>query len=134
MNEIATRDQLLSATTAKRRYRTVILPAAGLAVRIQSLTEGELSEYQSSALRFGSDGNPKVVRARLLDANCRLIALCVVDGDGRRLFTDEDFILIRQWDAKDAQLLYQACAIHCGINTGDIEELVKNSATTPVED
>ena len=52
-NGWATREQLLSATAGTRRFAEVTLPVSGLRARIRSLTERDLSEYQSATLGTG---------------------------------------------------------------------------------
>jgi len=121
---IASADDLFVTYQPKRRYRDVPLPMMGLTVRIQSLTEKELSEYQAATLDRRRGGFRE---QRLLDANRRLIAACLVDGDGEKLCTCPEHIQrIASWDGMDTQVLYDACAEHSGITKQDIEDLVGN--------
>lgn len=129
---VATKEQLLELK-GKRRYRNVSLPVANLDVRIQSLTERELSHYQTAVLT-GQSGKQSLNRARLLDATRRLIGMCVVDDGNRRMFEDADLDAIAGWDALDTQALYEACTSHCGISRDDVEDLVKNSEKIPAAD
>jgi hypothetical protein len=122
-NGLATRDELLSAPAGKRRFAKVALPVSGLRVRIRSLTELELSRYQSAMLAPGGG----IKRSKLDDASRRLIVLCVVDGEGNPLFQDSDLQALADWDSADSGHLYDECAKHCGINRQDIEDLVKAS-------
>ena len=115
-------DQLFSP--CKRRFKTVTLPVRRATVRIQSLTEREVSCYQSVCIASGGSG---LKRARLEDANRRLIVLCVVDGEGNRLLNDTHMEALSEWDGADTQFLYNECASHAGLRTDDIEGLVKNS-------
>lgn len=128
-NGLATREQLLSATTGKRRHEKVTLPISKLRVRIRSLTERELSAYQSATL--GTGGGVK--KSKLEDASRRLIVLCVVDDEGNQVFQNADVGALANWDAADSGYLYDECAKHCGINRQDIEDLVKNSESIPAD-
>lgn len=126
---LASKQELLGLS-GRRRYRDVALPVATLTVRIQSLTERELSHYQTAVLT-GQSGKQSLNRARLLDATRRLIGMCVVDADNKRMLDDADLDALSGMDAKDTQALYEACTAHCGISKDDVEELAKNSAAIP---
>ncbi len=126
-NGLATRDELLAATTGKRRFANVTLPVSLLQVRIRSLTERELSEYQGAVI----GANRGVRRSRLMDANRRLIVLCVVNADGNLVFQPGDVEVVANWDAADSGYLSDVCSRHSGLSQQDIGDLVKNSETIP---
>ncbi len=120
----------LFAAAFQRRFTVVgPLPISRKKFRLQSLSEGELSSYQSVAV--GKDGFKP---ARMEDANRRLIARCVVDGDGNRLMTDAQAVKLAEWDAADTTYLYEACARHVGLKRDEIDDLAKNSEPTTVGD
>jgi hypothetical protein len=119
----------LFGSASKRRYKYVTLPVAGHELRIQSLTEREVSAYQQAAWKK-INGQLTQNLARVEDSNRRLIVLCVVDAAGNRLLNDSHVPLLLEWDAADTQHLFRECVAHCGINAGDIEGLEKNSETT----
>lgn len=125
---VNTREELLTAFgTAKRRFRLVALPVSGVTVRIRSLTEGELSAYQRRLFAKGGRGlDPTAMQS----ANRRLFVLCIVDGDGNRLFTNDDENRFADMDAADASKLYEECAEHCGIDRTDLGDTSKNSEAT----
>lgn len=130
MSDFAVAADLFGKGTCPRRYKvTDPLPVRGVKVRIRSLTEREVSEYQSATIAKKGDG---LRTDRLKDANRRLIALCLVDGDGNPYVTPAMQSEMSDWDAADTSFLYDACAQHCGLNKSDIEDLVKNSEATPV--
>ena len=119
----------LFGTKAKRRYDVVTLPARGKNVRIQSLMEQELANYQS-VLGSTAAGTSNF-RARLADAARRLIVLCVVDRAGNRILNKDHVARMgSEWDAADVQALYARCVQHVGIRMSDIEDLIKNSEET----
>lgn len=122
---IATASDLF-CSPLRRRYSVVgPLPVMGCHCRIRSLTEREMSSYQSAI--FQSSGMKK---ARLEDAGRRLIALCLVDDQGNPICTPEHVATMADWDAADSHFLYNACAAHCGIKAEEIEDLVKNCEAT----
>lgn len=132
-NGYATREQLLTAG-GKRRFRDVTLPVSELKVRVQSLTEKELSAYQGAVVRAGGRTQIQYIQQRLLDAGRRLIGMCLVDGEGNRMLMDNEIDRLGEMDSADSQHLYTECANHCGINLDDIEELAKNSAAMAAVD
>jgi len=123
-NGLASVADLFPAGGVKRRYKEVTLPVNGYKVRIQSMSEGELSRYQSAAMNSTGSGTRK---ARLEDATRRLFVLCLVDQAGNRILGKADIEKFTDWDAADTSFLYDECAAHCGISQRDIEDLVKNS-------
>ena len=111
----------------KRRFKVIgPLPVSKKKIRIQSLSEGELSSYQAVAV--GKDGFRP---SRMEDANRRLIARCMVDHEGNRLLTDAQAGKLAQWDSADTTYLYNECATHLGLRRDDVEEAVKNFEATP---
>jgi len=129
-NELATFEQL-AASGGKRRFDKVTLPVCGLTVRIRSLFEEEVSDYQT---RVVSAKDEKQRAARLRAASRLLIAMCLVDGEGNPLVPDGEVSKLAKLDGMDTSFLYDECAKHVGINTADVEELVKNSETiTPCD-
>jgi hypothetical protein len=126
-NGFASLDDLFAAPP-RRRFTTVVLPISGHKLRIRSLTERELSAYQTTTV--AASGGPR--RERLNDAARRMIVLCVVDTDGNRLMTDQHIAKLADWDAADTNHLYQECAKHVGVSQVDVEDLVKNSEAITV--
>ena len=131
-NGLATRDDVQRAgKSAKRRFKTLEpLPLSGLKFRIQSLTETELSRYQSAAISTRGTGLKK---SKLEDSNTRLFVRVCVDQAGNRLLNDSDTHFFNDFDSVDTAFLFEECAVHCGINRNDIAVLEKNSETTTVE-
>ncbi|KKM87081.1 hypothetical protein LCGC14_1272520 [marine sediment metagenome] len=131
-NGLASADQLRKIGAAPvRRYKSLeSMPVCGMKVRIQSLTELELQQYQNEVL--GSRGSG-LKRSKLEDASRRLFVRCLVDSAGNRLFTPQDTGVFDNYDAADTSFLYDACSSHCGLNRDDIEDLAKNLSATIVD-
>ncbi len=125
-NGLATAEQLMAAT-GKRRFKELTLPISGLRVRIRSLTEREVSRYQSATIASRGTG---LKRSKLEDASRRLIVLCLVDHDGNQLLNDGALAGFDEWDSADSGFLYEESANWCGLSQQDIEGLVGNSEGT----
>lgn len=123
-----TNPEELFGDLVKRRYKAVTLPVSGHHLRIQSITEKEFSAYQSASTSKKGD---RLLPERLKDANCRFMALCLVDVEGNRILKTKDSVKLSTWDAGDTAYLYNECASHCKINSEDIEDTVKNSEEIP---
>ena len=97
---------------AERRYRTVTV--RGKEVRIQNL-----SEFERSAIEVDAPSD-------LRDLRARLIAACIVDADGDRIFSSGqgDIDFIASWDSAVAVPISDAINQHC--EAAELEELVKN--------
>lgn len=107
-----TRDQLRKR--CQRRYRELTID--GIDFRLQSMTEAERSSVELSPLP----------RLRAV-----LIATCLVDEDGDRLYTDsdEDIDELLKLDSRITVPLSDAISDHCQV--AELEELVKNFEETP---
>ncbi len=116
-------------TKAKRRYKRLTLPVADLEVRIQSLSERELSTYQ--AVTLAKTGSFKL--SKLEDANRRLIVLCLVDDAGNRILNKTHIAELEEWDSADTAFLSGECSAWVGLKADEIEGLVKNSEKILVE-
>jgi hypothetical protein len=110
----ANRESFLRSITSQRRYREVNLPQQGVSVRIQSLTERDRSRYEL----FSTAPDGRYDRILNMSARRFLIALCLVDDDGKRLMgdSDEELMQLADMDAGDAGILFTACRSHCGLD------------------
>lgn len=117
----ATREQLLGMT--KRRYMEVAPQGGGAVFRIQSLTERERSEFELAILA----GKKSVGQDAMLEARRRLVALALVDGDGKPLLGPSDVGVLAEVDSVVMSELFDAVMVHCGFKKADVDDLVKNS-------
>lgn len=111
---------LLGAT--RRRYREFEVPPFGK-YRIRSLTERERSQMEGDQLSKKGEFS----KQKLMESRRRLIAWCLVDGDGERLIGDDQIPQLEEVDSLLTAAIYDACLDHCGFSDADIEDLAKNS-------
>jgi hypothetical protein len=115
-----------------RRFKSLDpLPVKGVVCRIRSLTEREVSDYQTQVVSSSGTGMKK---DKLRSASRRLISKCLVNDAGQPFVSGKHLAEMAEWDYADIGFLYEECAKHVGLNTDDIENLVKNSEETHVED
>jgi hypothetical protein len=118
-NGYATREAFLRPLA--RRFRDFELPSLGK-IRIRSLTELERSKFEASC----RDKKGNLSNNRLLDVKCRMIVLCVVDGEGNPILTNNDIDQLRQQDSRVTNKLFDEIQDHCGISDEDLGDLEKN--------
>lgn len=115
-----------------RRFKTLDpLPVMGCVCRIRSLTEREVSEYQTEVISSSGTGMRK---DKLRSAERRLISKALVDATDQPYVTGKHLREMAEWDYADVGFLYTEVAKHVGLNKDDIDNLVKNSEKTPVDD
>ena len=119
MSKYASRTELLKK--APRRYRDETLPVSGLRIRIQSLTEKEYAEFCRAV------NNKKDSVVTLLNSRRALLIRCLVDENGNRMFSLDDYDALAEWDAADLQAAQSACADHVGTSEDGLENIRKNS-------
>ncbi len=115
----------------KRRFKLIDLPGGGQA-RIRSLSSGEMRDFRRSML------NPqgKLIKSRSDNMHELLIAQCLVDDEGNRLFTDEDAMSssFAEIDGSLVSVLSSECRSWTGFGTDPdwsaIEDAAKNSEPT----
>lgn len=56
----------------------------------------------------------------------KFLARCLCDENGRRLFTDEDVVLLANKSALVCGELWRKAMVHNALMEGDVEELAKN--------
>lgn len=103
----------------------VDVPEWGGSVLVRGMTGKERDAFELSLMTSGRGGrrevNPVNVRAKL-------VARCVVDDDGNRLFTDADAAELGDKSAAAVDRVYAAAARLSGMTDGEEEELVRDFA------
>lgn len=124
-NGYCTRDALLGRQD-QRRFVDIEIAGYGK-FRLRSLTALEANTVQAKVLAE-DDTDRKV--SEIVATNCRLIAQCVVNGDGQRIFGDLDVKSLLNLDAAFTSKLAKACQDHTGIDPDAAKNAEKNSAET----
>lgn len=119
-----TRDEILSADVlASERVK---VPEWGGEVMVRELTGAERDDWESSIV--STDGrNVKVNSANL---RAKLVAMSVVDEDGKRMFSDKDASKLGRLSAAALDRVVDVAKRLSRIADGDVEELGNGSGTT----
>lgn len=122
------RDMILGADDAE--IRDVPIPEWGGTVRIKSITGTARDAFEAS-LREGKGKNADV---NLRNMRAKLIALCAVDENGTKLFTQQDVGRLGSKNAKPLDKLFDECTDLIGMSEKDVETYVEDFGQTPDED
>lgn len=115
-----TRDQILQAQDLPAE--DVEVPEWGGVVRVRALTGAERDAYEASVVRRKGNKmeyDPTNMRAKL-------VAMCVVDEQGNRVFSDKDVELLGRKSAAALDRVFQVAQRLSGLRAEDLEELEKN--------
>jgi hypothetical protein len=115
------REQILAATDFD--VETVDVPKWGVSVRVRTLTAAQRDQFEAG---LTGDG-----RGNLGNIRARLVCLCVVDDDGRRVFSDEDAHLLGTKSGLEVDKVFQVARRLNGMSAAAVEELEKNSPPAP---
>lgn len=118
---LLTRDAILAAPDLPTEE--VQVPEWGGVVFVRGLTGAQRDRFEASIVELR--GRKRILH--LEDIRARLVAMTVVDADGRRLFTDQDVPALSGKSASALQRVFEVAQRLSGLSSTDIEELTKNS-------
>jgi len=110
-----------------REKKTV--PELGL-IEIRGLTSGQKDDYENNVISVKA-GSREV---KLTNARAVLMSLTVFDQHGNRMFADKDIGKLCVVPAAVSDPILDVAKRLSGMQTGEIEELVKNSDSPESED
>jgi hypothetical protein len=98
---ILTKEQIKAVDDLRSRIVSVDVPEWGGSVNIRPMDVRELDEYSNDAMRSKASG--------LKDFRTRLVAYCLCDENGNRLFTEKDIDALAGKSGTVMDRLYRAC-------------------------
>jgi hypothetical protein len=113
------RDQILDYDDLKTV--DVEVPEWGGSVRLRMLTAKERDAFEASTVE--TRGNK--MKQNLANIRARLVALCIVDEDGKRVFDSGDVSRLGEKSAAALQRLFMKCNELNGLSDEDVEELAE---------
>lgn len=127
-NHFLTREQILTVPDAT--HEDVYVKEWGGSVRVRSLTTKERSRLEYLMLDRKSNNsyaeNVQLMRARML-------ALAIVDQEGRRIFNDADVTALNEKNPSAIEAVFKVAMKLSGLSREDVDELTKNSETSQSE-
>ena len=104
-------------------HEDVDVPEWGGTVRVQMLTGAERDAFEQEIVtRQG-----KRVQMNLANVRARLVALCLVDEEGQRVFGESDVKALGRKSALALNRVFEVAQRINGLTEQDIEELAGNS-------
>lgn len=120
MGKLLTRDAILQAQDLPTE--DVEVPEWGGTVRVRALTGAERDAFEQSVVEMRG----KSTRMNLKNIRAKLVALTVVDEDGKRVFSDEDAELLGRKSAAALNRVFEVAQRLSGLRPEDVEELAGN--------
>lgn len=121
-----TRDEILGINDIRVEFVHDV-PGWGT-VAIKNMTSAERDEFEESLLV--GKGQNRQVNVRNLRA--KLIARCLVDADGNRLFTEKDIPALGKKSAAAINVIFTRCQVLNGLTEEQTAELTEPDE--PIED
>lgn len=115
---VLSREEILAAKDIKTVE--VEVPEWGGAVTVKPLTAAERDEFEASV----ADEEGNVERANF---RAKLVARCLVDAEGQRLFTDGDIAALGGKNALPLNRVFDVCATAAGLAPSDVAAMEGNS-------
>jgi len=115
------RDDILKA--ADNDPEEVDVPEWGGSVMVRGMTGRERDAFEVSLMTPGRGGKRELNPANL---RAKLVARCVVDDDGNRLFTDADIAELGDHSAAAIDRVYAVAARLSGMSGEDQEEMMRD--------
>lgn len=124
---ILTADQIRKHGSDELPTETVDIPEWGGQVRVQGMTGRQRDRFEAGLLeRRGRVDVPNVDNIR-----AKVVAACLVDEDGTRLFNDPDADELGDYPAAIIERIYKVAARLSGIGDDDIDELQAKITADP---
>lgn len=123
---LLTRDQIIAVDD--RTYEEVDVPEWGGSVRMRSLSGKERDDFEASMMQ--RKGNK--VKDNMANFRARLLALCIVDENGKRLFVlPTEVLALGDRSAAAIQRLYNKANEMNGFSEKDVEDLTEDFDQAP---
>ena len=125
---ILTRDQILQANDLVTE--TVEVPEWGGSVFVKSLTGVERDQFEAAIVELkGRD-----TKINMRNARARLVALSVVDEEGKKVFSPNDISLLGAKSAAALQRVFHVAMRLSGTSEEDVRELTEELEENPFDD
>jgi hypothetical protein len=125
---ILDRDAILKADDIE--VRELEVPEWGGSVYVRGMTGRERDQFEAGIVKQKG----RNTEINMKNARAKLVVLCTVDENGKRIFGDADIALLADKSAKALDRIFSVAQELSGISREDMEELTKNSEETSSDD
>lgn len=122
------RDEILAAVDLQQE--DVPVPEWGGTVRIRGLSGSERDQYEAWII----SGKGKNRDVNLRQSRAKLVMMCAVDADGRRLFDEADIIRLGAKSALAMQRVFDKAAALSGLDEDALEKIQDDLGNAPSDD
>lgn len=105
------------------RTEDVEVPEWGGTVRVRSLTGSERDQFENEVI----ERKGKKTDVNMRDIRAKLVVLACVDGEGRRVFSDDDVRWLTKKSAAALDRVATVAQLLAGLRAEDMQEMSKNS-------
>lgn len=113
---LLTKDQILAADDRPKER----IKAWGGEVLVSTMTGFDRDQFEAGIVGKNGGQNLQNIRARL-------VALCLVDEEGNRLFDDADIVKLGKKSAAELDRVFAVAQRLNRLSNADVDELAKNS-------
>lgn len=107
------------------------VPEWGGTVRLKTMTGEQRDEFEASQVKINKKGQPEQNMANL---RARLVALVIVDEDGKSLFSTYDIADLGRKSSRALDRVYEKAMEMNGFSGEDVEKLKEGFGDAPNED
>jgi hypothetical protein len=120
---LLTKDDILAAED--RATEVVDVPEWGGAVTIRALSGTERDRFETESVSYGrtNQGGLQISGVQTNNVRARLVALSVIDADGKRMFSDKDVLALGDKSAAALNRVFEAAQRLSRISQRDVEVL-----------
>jgi hypothetical protein len=122
---LLTREQILEAQDIQTEE--VAVKEWGGSVKVQGMTGRERDAFEAEILQQKG----KNFSVNMQNIRAKLVAVSLVNGDGKRIFNDKDVTALGKKSAAALDRVFSVAQELSGISTEDVEELAKNLESVP---
>lgn len=122
------RDEILAAIDIQ--VENVAVPEWGGSVRIRGLSGTERDQYEAWII----SGKGKNRDVNLRQSRAKLVMMCAVDTDGKRLFDEADIIRLGAKSALALQRVFDKAAALSGLDEDTLEKIQDDLGNAPSDD
>jgi hypothetical protein len=128
--------------SAKRREVTVEIPELDAEFTLREMSGTERDKFDGGIFKGAAqikivDGKPSGLASRELDTlyfRARLVALCLVEEDGNRMYADDEIQQLSDAiPSRALSVLFEAAQKLNGLDQAAVEAAAKNSASVPTD-
>ncbi len=125
---LLTREQILEVQDIQSQI--VDVPEWGGSVKVQGMTGEQRDGFEASTFK----GKGKDIQLNWRNIRAKLVAHSVVNGDGKRVFNDQDVKALGKKSAAALDRVFAVAQELSGITQDDVEELAKNLVSDQSDD